>query len=342
MKTTALISLAVVAAVPAIAQLNAPPPGQVYLGIWADPTLGANPEQAIEKREGGAPNGVGRTFALHLHYYGWKDLTQQLDSTGVFHPDSSLLGDIDHRRVPVLSWKCDQEIANSDAVISGGNAQEDAVILATAKALAQYPGPVLLRWFWEFNVLVNNQSCRGDTGGAPTQQVYDNFIGAWRHIRTLFRDAGATNVVFLWNAGFGENDDPAPYYPGNDVVDWIGVDTYQRAPNATFVDDFDSFYTKFSAATYANKPLMVGENAAHAMSDYGTEQQPAYLLGLLADVQTDRYPLLKAYCYFDSSGNKGDWVLDNTGGLTAFTTLASSPAFSPVPGEERRRSVRHR
>ena len=95
----------------------------------------------------------------------------------------------------MISWVCDGTVANSDHVIRSGDAGEDAVITATARALAQYPGPVLLRWFWEFNVLVNNQSCRGDTGGKPTQQVYTDFIAAWRHIRQLFQNAGAANVV---------------------------------------------------------------------------------------------------------------------------------------------------
>jgi hypothetical protein len=319
-------------AAPGRAQLNLPPAGEVYLGIWADPDLGNGPEGAIEAREGGAPNGISRTFALHLHYYGWTALAQLLDSAGRFQPDSALAGDISHERVPVISWKCDGMTPNSDAAIAGGNPSEDAVILATASALAQYPGPVILRWFWEFNLLGNNQTCRGDTGAA-------DFITAWRHIRLLFRSAGAANVIFLWNPGFGGSD-PTPFYPGNDVVDWIGVDTYQRSQNGTFEDDFDSFYNQFSAASYGNKPLMVGENGSHAFADYGAELQSKYLLSLLADVQAGRYPLLKAYCYFDSSGNLGNWVLDTSGGLTAFRTLAGSPAFSPMP-RERRRTVHH-
>ncbi len=58
-------------------------------------------------------------------------------------------------------------MANSDAVIATGDSDEDAVILKTAGALAQYPGPIILRWFWEFNVLENNQVCRGDQGVLP-------------------------------------------------------------------------------------------------------------------------------------------------------------------------------
>jgi hypothetical protein len=182
------------------------------LGIWANPALGSNSEAAIEIREGPAPSGINRPSALHLHYYAWKDLSQELDSGGGFQPDRGLLGDIGHGRVPVISWVCDGNVANSDRAIAGGNASEDAVITATAKVLAQYPGPILLRWFWGFNVLGNNQSCRGDSWGTPTQQGYSDFIGAWQRIRSLFEAAGATNVVFLWNPGHynadGDADDP--------------------------------------------------------------------------------------------------------------------------------------
>lgn len=336
---TALV--AALLGLPAAAQLPPPPDGQVYLGIWANPSLATTQEAAIEIREGAAPNGINRTFALHLHYENWHALADMTDSSGTFHPDAALAGDILHDRVPVISWTCDGSIANSDAAVAGGNPNEDVVVLATAHALAQYPGPVVLRWFWEFNDLGNNQTCRGDSGGSPTQQVYGNFVAAWRHIRQLFATAGATNVVFLWNPGFGGSD-PAGFYPGNDAVDWIGIDTYQRTTTATFANDFDSFYQQFSSSIYGNKPLMVGENGSHNIADYATELQSGYLSGLLADVQANRYPLLKAYCYFDSSGAHGNWVLDSSGGLNAFAALAASASFSAKPPHtEKRRAARH-
>ncbi len=309
----------------------------IYLGIWADPSLASNQEKAIELREGPAPTGINRPFALHLHYYQWSDLSQELNN-GVFQPDTQLLGDLTHGRIPVISWACDGQVANSDHVIAGGNASEDAVIAATARALAQYPGPILLRWFWEFNDLTNNQVCRGDNGKAPAPQVYSDFIGAWQHIRTLFQSAGATNVLFLWNPGHynsdGGSDDPHGFYPGNNYVDWIGVDTYQRSASSTFADDFGLFYTDFTASQFGNKPLMVGENGALGFSQNNTELQWTYLQGLLADVQSNRYPQLKAYCYFDAPGNTGAWVLDNNngqgnGGLAAFAALAGSLLFEP-------------
>ena len=316
--------------------------GGIYLGIWANPSLGANQEDAIEAREGSAPQGIGRRFALHLHYYGWTKIAQMLDASGVFQPDPDLQGDINYGRIPVISWVCDGTVSNSDGLIAAGDANEDANIMATARALAQYPGPVLLRWFWEFNVLVNNQNCRGDAGGAPTPQVYTDFIGAWRHIRLLFRHAGANNVFFLWNPGDypsdGDKKDPHGFYPGNGFVDWIGLDTYQRSTTETFADNFGLFYADFSRNEYGNKPLMVGENASANFSVYNLELQWTYLHGLLDDVQAGRYPQLKGYCYFDShpQGKPDNWVLDDAngngnGGLAAFADVGASASFSAMP-----------
>ena len=128
------------------------PASGVYLGIWADPDLGTNQEQAVEIREGAGPNGINHPFSFHLVYYKWTEIEQQLNRQGIFQPDSDLAGDISHGRVPVITWGCDDAVANSDHVVAGGDATEDAVITTTANVLRQYPGPILVRWFWEFNV----------------------------------------------------------------------------------------------------------------------------------------------------------------------------------------------
>src|SRR5579871_1903454 len=108
------------------------PSAGVYLGIWANPSSARNQEQAVESLEGPSPNGINHAFALHLVYYGWGDIAQMVTSGGIFQPDSDLAGDISHGRVPVISWRCDAATANSNSVIAGGNAAEDAIITTTA------------------------------------------------------------------------------------------------------------------------------------------------------------------------------------------------------------------
>jgi len=312
----------------------------IYLGIWVDPNLASGEESATENLEAPPPKGIGRPFPLHLIYLQWGDIAAMLHG-GVFQPNGALQGDIAHGRVPVISWKCDESGTNSNHLIAAGDAGEDAVITATAQALKQYPGPVMLRWFWEFNQLDKNQTCRGDTGGKPAQTVYNDFIGAWQHIYKVFQSAGATNVVFVWNPGSystGGNNDPHGYYPGNAFVDWLAVDTYQNGTTSTFVQDFDLFYNDFTQSQFSGKPLMLGENGSANYSQYSVEAQAAYLQGVLAAIQANRYPTLKAYNYFDSQGTdtKGNfvsWVLDDNnghgnGGLAQMAALAASPRFA--------------
>src|SRR5579862_3073283 len=79
------------------------PANGLYLGLWSNPNQGSNQEQSIEITEGPAPSGINHPFSLHLVYYKWGDIAAQLDSNGVYHPDSALGGDISHGRVPVIS-----------------------------------------------------------------------------------------------------------------------------------------------------------------------------------------------------------------------------------------------
>ena len=322
------------------ANVLAVPASGIYLGIWVDPNQANGEESATENLEAAAPKGIGRSFPLHLIYLQWADIGAMLHN-GVFQPNGALQGDIAHGRVPVISWGCDQNGSNSNHLIASGDPGEDAIITATAQALKQYPGVVMLRWFWEFNQLNKNQTCRGDSGGKPTQTVYNDFIGAWQHIYNIFQNAGATNVVFVWNPGSymtGNNKDPHDYYPGNAYVDWLAVDIYQTGTTSTFVQDFDLFYNDFSLSQYGGKPLMVGENGSPNYSQYTVEAQSTYLQGVVAAVQANRYPLLKAYDYFDSqgldtAGQFNTWVLDDNnghgnGGLAQMAVLGASASFA--------------
>jgi uncharacterized protein (TIGR03437 family) len=318
-----------------------PPATGIYLGVWANPDSATSQERAIEILEGPAPNGINRTFALHLIYLQWGDIQAMVDNNGVLQPNGALRGDINAGRVPVISWKCDQVRQNSNHLIAGGDPDEDALITASAKALAQYPGPVVLRWFWEFNLLtsnnsVANQTCLGNGGNPPTQQVYNDFIGAWQHIWRLFQNAGATNVSFLWNPGHygvdGDAADPHGYYPGNAYVDWIGTDSYQHLTTETFADDIGLFYSDFSQSQFGGKPLMVGENGAPNIAINNAEIQQAYLQSVLSAVQSNRYPLLKAYDYFSATDidKTSNWILD-AGGVSELAILGASSAFNVPP-----------
>jgi mannan endo-1,4-beta-mannosidase len=87
------------------------------------------------------------------------------------------------------------------------------------------------------------------------------FVGAWRHIVTLFRREGAENVTWLWTL---EADQPgtgpiASWWPGASYVDWVGIDGYYYRPADTFTSVFGTTITQVRAFT--NKPVLLSETA---------------------------------------------------------------------------------
>ena len=68
------------------------------------------------------------------------------------------------------------------------------------------------------------------------------FVAAWRHIVTLFRQQGADDVTWLWTTNIidakGGIPDPAPWWPGEQYVTWIGIDGYYYRPSWTFASLF--------------------------------------------------------------------------------------------------------
>ena len=99
----------------------------------------------------------------------------------------------------------------------------DAAYLKAAQTLAQFRpnDPELhVRTGWEFN---------GDWFPWAAQGKEQAFIGAFRQFVTVFRSV-STRFVFEWNVNIGDQKptqmNPEDAYPGDDVVDIVGMDFY--------------------------------------------------------------------------------------------------------------------
>jgi hypothetical protein len=135
----------------------------------------------------------------------------------------------------------------------------DVAIVAAAHALEQSTRPVILRLNAEMNGHWHSYCAVGQNGEPrDADHTTDRFVAAWRRIRTIFRGpdlatvnerllalgqpplaagpvaaVGAPNVAFAFAPNVSaspptrENGhDAAAYYPGDDYVDWVGVDVY--------------------------------------------------------------------------------------------------------------------
>ena len=315
--------------------------GNILLGVAANLTNKANDDPgSFGEQENGVEQLEAlmnhRYFALHVEYRSWKDLTASNLAN-----DASIKGDLKYGRVPVISLHCGDDMTLNggpyDIVgIANGNADKDLALVKAGLATLRYPDgtpyPVMLRWFWEFNVNArwpmpspapNNNDCYEQPGAnnrppdLPTQ-----FINAWTHIHNYFDPVGGggdPDVTFVWNPAvddaspWSQPPSPAPFYPGNSQVDWIGVDGYNTQYSSSpytplgFGAIFHDFVGTYSSSSYG-KPIMIGENAS--CQEYADpDDQASYLENLDAwldnqmEDENNYYADVHAYAYFDTTAS---------------------------------------
>ncbi len=183
---------------------------------------------------------------------------------------------------------------------------------------------VLLRFGFEFNG--NWFGWCGDP---------EAFKKAWRHAHDLFREVGADNVEWLWSPNVVSCPDKPGnaiplYYPGDDYVDWVGVDGYNFGEHHDEWHGWQSFDDVFSAtlndlhARYAGKPIMVSELGC-APGEAG--QQATWIRGAWESLR--RRPYVKAVVWFNYDKRRErepNWRLDATPDLLrAFNETFAAP-----------------
>jgi cellulose synthase/poly-beta-1,6-N-acetylglucosamine synthase-like glycosyltransferase len=73
----------------------------------------------------------------------------------------------------------------------------------------------------------------------------ENYIAAWKYVHDLFDEVGADKVIWIWTPVDSLN--ASQYYPGNDYVDWLGLDITNLNTDKFTVNSnsFDSLYRPF-------------------------------------------------------------------------------------------------
>jgi beta-mannanase len=154
------------------------------------------------------------------------------------------------------------------------------------------------------------------------------YVAAWRHVHAVFAAAGATNVRWVWCPNHRSIpdaawNDAARYYPGDDAVDWIAVDGYDRPSvrPATAASLFTPILGEFAG----RKPLMIAETG----SDGHDQARAARFVDDLHEaIDTGAVPAA-AVVWFDTDKRGHDWRVDGTGpAATAFRRLARDPRLT--------------
>ena len=135
-------------------------------------------------------------------------------------------------------------------IASGG---EDHWLTKYAQAVASLHSPVVMSFAPEANGTWYSWGYR--------HQSASEFVSAWRHVVTVFREAGVPDVKWAWimNVQFAGSENLRALWPGEGFVDILGVDGYFIAPT-TFQDFFGS--TIVAMRSISSDPLLITETAA--------------------------------------------------------------------------------
>jgi beta-mannanase len=221
--------------------------------------------------------------------------------------------------LPMITWEA-WSAANLASIPSG---QFDEYIDQWAHELAAFGKAVFLRPFHEMNNPLYPWAI-GQSGNSSA-----DLVRAWRYVHDRFAALGATNVMWVWCPNT-ENDAVsfADFYPGDQYVDWLGVDGYNggsqlnwggwRTPEELFKRSYDAL-----TALNAAKPIMIAETSS--VSRGGDRSQ--WIEDLYRRVPSV-FPSIRAIVWFQTdTSNRGeaDWRLQaEAGSVAAFRSAIGS------------------
>lgn len=245
-------------------------------------------------------------------------LRSPLSIVHVFHPWDEEFPDaydravIEDGKLLMLSW----DSTDTRSIAQG---RHDDRIRARAEAIRDLKVPLLLRFRWE----MDRPNLR-DTVHSPT-----DYIAAWKHVRRIFTEVGATNAGWVWcplATGFPDGR-AQPFYPGDDQVDWIGVDAYPGKKILSFAELMDPV---MAWASKHPRPVLVGE---FGIRDWESADRASWLRDMRSYVA--EHPQIKALVYFLARRDTKpvyDFTFDDgSEALEALRSILREPPFEVRP-----------
>lgn len=181
----------------------------------------------------------------------------------------------------------------------------DSYIEKFAQDVKTFSNPVTIRFGHEMN-----------GNWYPWGNKPEEYKNAYRHIVQIFRLANIPNVHWMWSVN-AENIPASPiseigkYYPGNDMVDWIGIDGFnfgnkgEASSWRSFSDIFLTSY-KYIASTYA-KPISLSELAS--AEEGGSKAE--WIKNMLNSALQNQFPLVQELIWFNIN-KEADWRINSS------------------------------
>ena len=286
---------------PKVVRESLPSTGFSYLGVYDGSELTTGQYGQVEQ----FADAIGRQPNIVMYYSGWGEGFSTPFAQSAFQHGATLLVDMD-------------PTSTSCAAIAAG--QQDAFLQSYAQSVKAFGHPVIISFGHEMN---GNWYSWGWTHTRPAV-----FVQAWQHIVSVFRQAGADNVTWLWTVNSVDQEEGpiADYWPGADYVTWVGFDAYYYEQT----DDFNSVYmpTVTALRQITSRPILIAETAVGQVAG-----QAEKIPGLFAGVSSAGLLGLVWYDQNDEAEGgvyKQDWQLEgHPYAISAFRSAVAQYVAQP-------------
>jgi beta-mannanase len=310
---TALLLLAALAGALTVSARAFPPaspqrqaqlvPSAAWLGAWVQPASYSRQVQQDAVLE--LERQIGRRLAINHSYVPW----------------GAALGwrpawDVSLGRIPLITF------GNGGNTTEIAQGRHDVYLRQLSEAVRELGKPVFLRYAHRMDLA----SASSWVGSATS------YVAAWRHIHGIF--AGLP-VSWVWTptaAGFSGDQPAERFYPGDDYVDWIAADGYNRPGCGEqggwreLSEVFGDFYAWGSAR---GKPLMIAETGT--VEDPADPGRKAAWIDNAARQLATEMPNVQALVYYNAKKTCDYRVGSSARSLEAFKRLAQNPHFQTRP-----------
>jgi hypothetical protein len=285
------------------ASVASPPAGSLYHGVYPGGVTGEEDDITPAGVDSYVQT-VGKDVAWVYFSDNWRSDRQFPLATAEWIRDRGSVPFIRMRltssRYPDVSSASHEKVFTLKHILRG---DFDADLRAWGDAARDFGSPLIL----EFGTEMNGDwfSWNGKYAGGGRLRGFgdphkadgpEKFVAAYRHIVELIRGEGANNITWVWHV----NNDDQPtaswnrfenYYPGDDVVDWVGVSDYgaqdPRDKNvASFRDQMDPAYARLEALA-PTKPVVICEFGDAARN--ASAPQAQWAASALADLTAHRW-----------------------------------------------------
>jgi len=211
-------------------------------------------------------------------------------------------------QAPMVTWEPHKQ---SLSQIAAGS--YDSYLRDSAGIAKEWGGELMVRFAHEMN------------GTWYPWSRSSSYVAAWRHIVSVFREAGADNVRWVWAPNVdGDGSKPfAQYFPGDEWVDYVGLDGYNwgGAQWASLESVFSASYDKITQLS--SKPVMITETAS---SEAGGDKAAWIRTGFIKTIP-QRFPRVVGVVWFNKVQEDNWPVTSSQEALDAYRDVVSCSTY---------------